>query len=490
MKMITTILLITLPNLTYCSQETRLSASHESLITYVGQQKFKVPNQAGLSGTYVISTPGTYVLSDTIPSIAATGHVISITTSNVILDFSGLSITLTAGSGTLINGITIAPNLSNIVIRNGTIANMNGNGILVESGCLNVKLEDLTITSCTTTGVNFSGSSTASISGCSMENCQIQQCNGNTADTYGLKLSFCDYFTAKNCSFTANTASTTSHNCYGFYACSCKCGTVIQSDAQGNSATLVAAGFYLDSDCSCFLFKDCIAQMNSSTAITAVGKAYGFYETTTHNNRFENCISTNNFAYAFAAGFYLQNCSYNYWLRCTAQNNIITGASGATGAFGFICDTATCEGNIFDQCTASGNKGSTTLTSLGCGFSLDNSVSCTIKNCFSQANDGASGTGIGIYVKTGAVRCCIQNNTIIANTSSTLGKAYGIWDTSNPSTTLMTGNFAFGNRDETAAPKNQNYVTSYTFGTGIQSTTKNSLKTLNIPTFANTEITP
>ncbi len=472
------------------SQENRLTPLYESSITYVGQQKFKVPNQAGLTGTYSISNPGTYVLSDDIPSTASTGQVISITASNVILDFSGRSIILLSGSGNPINGITIAPNLSNIVIRNGVISSMNGHGILIGSGCLNISCEDLKINGCTTSGITFAGTSTAPLSGCSMENCQIRQCNGGINATYGVKLSYCDFFTAKTCSFNSNVASGTSLNCYGFYAISSKGGTLCQSDAQGNTATALAAGFYLDAGCSNFLFQNCTAKLQSSTATTNIGKAYGFYETTNTNNRFESCISANNTAYAFAAGFYTQNCSYNYWLQCTAQNNVITGATGATGGFGFICDTATCEGNIFDQCTAIGNKGSTTLTSVGCGFLLDNSVCCTIKNCFSQANDGTSGTGVGIYLKTGAVRCFLQNNTIIANTSSVISKAYGIWDASNPSTTLMTGNFAFGNRDETAAPTNQNYVASYALSTAVQSNPKNSLKVLTAPTFANTDITP
>jgi parallel beta-helix repeat protein len=470
--------------------EDRSGTPYESLITYVGQQKFKIPNQPGLTGTYIISNPGTYVLSEPIISMAATGQVISITTSNVILDLSGLSITLTSGSGSSINGITVAPNISNVTIQNGIISSMNGNGVLVGNGCLTITLEDLTISRCTVAGVQCAGTSNSVIIGCSLENCHIQQCNGDSNDTYGVKLSYSDYFTAKNCSFSTNIASTASRNCYGFYATNCKGGTIIQSNAQGNSATALATGFYLDTNCNCFLFKECIAHMNTSTTATSSGKAYGFYATVTNNSHFRKCNSIGNSAYGIAAGFYLQNCSYTSLIQCTAQNNFITGTTGAIGGFGFISDTASCEGNIFDQCNASSNKGSTLITSVGCGFSLDNSLCCTIKNCFSQFNDGTNGAGIGIYLRTGVTRCCIQNNTIIANTSSAVSKAYGIWDTSNPSTTLMSGNFAFGNRDETLTPVNQNYVVTYTFGTGLQSTTKNSLKTLNIPTFANTDITP
>ena len=485
--MITTALLLS--TTLYTSQEVRLTTP-SPLITYMGEQKFKVPGQAGLTGTYVITSPGTYALSDDIPSIATSGQVISITASNVILDFSGQNISLGTGSGNPINCITIAPGLSNILIRNGVISTMNGNGISVGSGCLNVRLEDLEINGCTLSGVNFAGISGASISGCSMENCQIRQCNGGTSPTYGAKLSYCDFFTAKNCSFNSNVASTASLNCYGFYAINSRGGTIIQSDARGNTATLIASGFYLDTGCSNFLFQNCTAKLNSSTATTNVGKAYGFYETTNTNNRFENCTSANNSAYAFVAGFYTQNCSYNYWFSCTAQNNLITGTTGTTGAFGFASDTATCKGNIYDQCTSFGNTGSTDTASLGCGFSLNNSTCCTIKNSFSQANNGGSGTGIGIYIQTGATCCCVQNNTIIANTSSTLAKAYGIWDTSNPSTTLMTGNFAFANRDSTASPTNQNYIATYSLTTAVQSNSKNTLKTLSVPTFANTDITP
>ena len=144
--MITTALLLS--TTLYTSQEVRLTTP-SPLITYMGEQKFKVPGQAGLTGTYVITSPGTYALSDDIPSIATSGQVISITASNVILDFSGQNISLGTGSGNPINCITIAPGLSNILIRNGVISTMNGNGISVGSGCLNVRLEDLEINGCT-----------------------------------------------------------------------------------------------------------------------------------------------------------------------------------------------------------------------------------------------------------------------------------------------------------------------------------------------------
>ncbi len=472
------------------SEESRIITSDHALTTYFGQQKFKISGQTGLTGTCIISTPGSYALSEDIPSNAASGQAISITSSNVILDLSGRSITFAGGTGTGINGITVAANLSNITIRNGIISGMNGSGVLINSGCLNINLEQLDINGCTTAGVNFAGTATTPLSGCSLTECHIRQCNGGTNPTYGVKLTYCNFLTATNCSFNSNTATTAAQNCYGFYAIASQGSILTQCDARGNSATALAAGFYLDTGCSGTIFQQCTAHLNTSTATTNAGKAFGFYEQTTNNNRFELCKSFNNSAYAFAAGFYGKNCSFNYWLNCSSYNNVITGTTGTAGGFGFICDTAPCEGNIFDQCIAFSNKGSTDSASFGCGFLLDNSTNSTIKGCTSQGNDGQTGTGVGIYIKSGCSRCCVQNNSIIANSSNTLAKAYGYWDASTPSTTLMTGNVAFANRDTTILPTNQNYVTIYTNGSAIQSTAKNSLKTLNIPTFTNTDITP
>lgn len=466
-----------------------LTTPYQQLITFFGPQQFKISGQAGLTGTYIISTPGAYTLSDTIPVTTAVGQAISIQSSNVIVDLAGQTITFTPG-GSAINGITIAANLSNIIIRNGIISNMNGNGILINSGCSNIRLKDLVISNCTLSGVTFAGTSGALTTNCSIKNCTIQQCNTSTANAYGLKLSFCDFFIAMSCSFFSNQATGAAFNSYGMYAISSKNGVFDACQSRSNTATTRASGFYLDAGCSHFLFKNCVAKTNSSTGTGATSIGNGFYDTGCSNNRFEQCTSANNSGAALGAGFYTQNCSYNYWLECTAHNNTNTGITGTVGGYGFLANTATCRGNIFDTCTALGNTGSTDTASFGCGFSIDASLGCTIKNCFSQMNSGISGTGIGIEIKAGAVRCCIQNNTVITNTSSLVGKAYGIWDVSNPSTTLIMSNFAFGNRDETATPTNQNYVTSYALANVVQSAAKTSLKTPVMSSFLNTDITP
>ena len=471
-------------------EERTIGSTYSQLVTFIGQQQFKVIGQTGLTGTYTISNPGIYALSNDINATTASGQTIYIASSNVIFDLAGQSIMVTGSTGAVINCFTLAPSLSNIIIKNGIISAVNGTGIYISPGCTNIRLEDLNINNCALSGITVNGTALAPITGCSLKDCRLLQCNSTTTHAYGLKLLYCNLFKAKSCYFGFQQTTATACNSYGVYISGSQNNTFESCSALGNSGPAVAAGFYVDTGCSNITFTECIAKTNTSSGTGASSMGYGFYEKASSNNRFENCISASNTGYALGAGFYAQNCSYNYFLGCIAHNNTNTGISGTIGGYGFLANTATCRGNMYDTCTAFGNSGSADTASYGCGFSLDSTLCATITNCLSQANNGVSGTGIGIELKAGATRCCIQNNTVTANTSTTKNNAYGISDVSNPSTNLLRCNFAFANRDESSSPVDQNYNTSYSNSNIIQTAAKTNIKGLSASTFLNTNITP
>ncbi len=472
----------------------RVKTDYPQLVTFFGKQKFKVPSQTNtdLKATYTIPEAGTYVLTEDIASMAALNHVIYITTDNVTLDLAGKSITLIAGSGSPINGITIAPGISNVTIKNGIIESMNGHGILIHNNCSHITLENITLLKCVTSGITFQGTNGNIINGCSIKNCCIQECNGITTDTYGLKLLYCNAFSIQHSFFISNKTSQLAKNAYAFYTIHSKnieCDSCVIEDL---TASKIASGFYLDTDSLQCSFKKCKTKSIISTSTTNTGRAYGFYQLDSFNNSFEECSSIHASSYALSAGFYTQNSSYSTFKECTSTYHIITGNANTIGGFGFLSDTGICDGTMFDHCNAFGNKGSRDVNSRGCGFSIDNSQGCTIQYCRSQANDGVSGSGIGIEIKQNAVRCAIAYNIVIANTSATLSKAYGIYDegTVLSSTNVLYANFAFGNKDETILGTNQNYITPYSQNNVVQSVAKTNVQNINANPYQNVGVTP
>lgn len=119
-------------------------------------------------GTFIITATGTYIVSDDL--FATANPAISITTSNVVLDFNGR----TLFGNTSSNGINVA-NIGNITIRNGSLSNFN-------------------------IGINMVG--TTGISNVLVDNMMVQSCAG-----VGILLGVCQDMIVKNCMSTGNGGS-------------------------------------------------------------------------------------------------------------------------------------------------------------------------------------------------------------------------------------------------------------------------------------------
>src|SRR5579859_2233463 len=108
------------------------------------------------SGTYQIGTNLTY------NSTSAADSIILINTSNVVLDLYNNVLTQGNPGTPMLAGIAVAPNVSNVKIKNGTINNITGSGLLVQSGDLGITIDSIATNSCTT-GFNCQSASLVSV---------------------------------------------------------------------------------------------------------------------------------------------------------------------------------------------------------------------------------------------------------------------------------------------------------------------------------------
>ena len=129
----------------------------------------------------LIDTPGFYKLSDDL------NNSVTISAGDVTFDLGGHTITNASGSGIIINA-----GLDQVTIRNGNVVGST-DAILVNSGCQNITLEDITAKGAIR-GINFENVTVGLISGCEM-----------TLNTTGLELDNCHKIMVKNCAALCNT---------------------------------------------------------------------------------------------------------------------------------------------------------------------------------------------------------------------------------------------------------------------------------------------
>ncbi|MFS8507377.1 MAG: hypothetical protein LVQ75_04805 [Candidatus Babeliales bacterium] len=102
-----------------------------------------------------ISTEGTNTkVSGCIDYSGTSNAAILITVDNTTLDLDGRTIRYTGNKGLTVQGISIAPGVKNTLIKNGTIADFPGSGILA-LGTAEKPIQDLRIKNISITGCNY-----------------------------------------------------------------------------------------------------------------------------------------------------------------------------------------------------------------------------------------------------------------------------------------------------------------------------------------------
>lgn len=454
------------------------------LITSADFQK----SGTSLQFTCTISESGSYRLSELITATIQNPSqaIIYIDSDDVNLNLNGQTLALNSES-TGIDGIKIANNRENITIKNGLIRGAIQNGISIGSNCSNIIIEEVNIKDCDGAGIAINGTNGNFSKNIKIDTCNIRNSDGGgTADAIGIKLEYCQFIQIINSQFILNSNINTDYAGYGVYALnSAGCG-FDNCIVSGNSGNAIGAGFYV-TNCNGFIFNNCLAGLN--VGINTSSESYGFYFNNSHYNQIHNCTANNNKAAHTAAGFALINSNGNKLTDCVSNSTQITGSGSTDAAYGFLL-TATQHNNELINCTAFGIMSGTHSSSKGVGFSLDNTRRCILFDCSANSNGGNVGYGIGIHLQSTCELCTVKNCEMNLNTSSTAGQGYGFKDDSSNNNNLIIESFAYGNRDTTGSPTDNNYDTNYSLTNVITEVALTTLGSIPIDTKKNISITP
>ena len=339
-------------------------------------------------GTKTFDKAGDYYLSNSINFYPSGTHteIIHITSSNVTLNLNGKELYMSANNDIHnVKGIVVDPNLSNIVITNGSIHDCSGAGIIVGANCSNISLTKLSITNCGLAGIVVgynpfdTGTYSSVYEGQELvkfvdpvsgqenlsENILLDDIfisrtlgthNDGSTDQFshaiGIQITDVSNFQIKNLISNGNKYSASikdsSTNPGGYYAAGrggyngvgielirSENGHIENSEASYNSG-YSAFGFKLNS-CKNINFSKCHANHNSddadptstfSQAITFefsnhrdLGRAAGFILNDSSENSFDHCTASHTSGTREAAGFWLRRHSIISSTSSSAKNS-------------------------------------------------------------------------------------------------------------------------------------------------------------------------
>jgi hypothetical protein len=278
-----------------------------------------------------IKTSGVFCLNCDLFASSCDKPLITINASEVVLDLNGFA--LSSGS----TAIQINSNLSNIIIKNGTITNMTGPGILVLDGTENIQLLDLKVINTNqcagTASIYFQGTNTNSTI-----NNRIQNVEVSDGNNFGILLEFAEQTKVKNTSVQSivsiNNAPITAgiRDFSGSYNLFENCNV---SHITGFNVSAKVIGFDIESQASKVRF----CKASNVVAMNATNtQAIGFFLcilTGTHCTSAEHCISNNNSSTSGESyGFLSQSTAASVIKNCSACNNAGFGNNTGPGMFG------------------------------------------------------------------------------------------------------------------------------------------------------------
>lgn len=367
--------------------------------------------------TDIFDTPGRYAYgSDVFYSPTSDNEAaISIESSNIVIDLAGRTVVIdptTTFTGTV--AIKVAPNLSNVVIQNGTIIGMNkGVGINVGDGCAQIYIQDLAVRTCNDTAVF---------------------CDGNTTGITNVQIANCSFV------FTRSTAVA-----YGIHLLGCANIGIDYCQCIGTISTGTAAyGVRLDS-CSGSFISNCNF-VQTSAPVTSAGVSFS----ATTNGIIQSCrmfnnVSTTAAAGAGAYGLLLDSaCQKNRIIDCILASN--SNALAESAAVKSIGGTQ----NIIENCALEFSAGS----SVSAGVIFDGESQSHVQDSKISGNSASVGTAYGILLRNTNTDCYIADN-IITSTDG-VGGSSGITDEQTPSTNCIIQNSGFNN--------GTNYTVTYPTG--------------------------
>lgn len=125
------------------------------------------------AATQYISQQGLYILASDIigdDALSSSG-IITVSGSNITIDLDGHTITQESGINSSVHGIHCTPNTHNITIKNGCIRGVSGNGVRIEQGSSNIRLENIDFIDCLGGHVSSIGTAAATTTGIIIDAC-------------------------------------------------------------------------------------------------------------------------------------------------------------------------------------------------------------------------------------------------------------------------------------------------------------------------------
>jgi hypothetical protein len=305
---------------------------------------------------FTISTSGSYYLTASLTA-AANVNGITINASNVTLDLRGFEVTGTPG--TAIFGIRVSVGRSNVVIRDGTVRNWPGSGVVVENTAVTrVRVENV--------HANDNGS------------------GGIVLGTDSVMV---------NCTVSGNVA----HGISGQTGCQLlRCTANGQTGAGGD-------GFNFGAQT---VMTDCVAKANGQDGIT-----------TGQDSVLSNCLADGNAAIGFVCG------DRTVIDRCLASDNGSTGfrmlAGGSvtnSAAYGNVTGFFAQDACALENFSAMENSGDGIQSGTGASlqncaavsntgaFGINTGAGTTLVNCSARANTSSLGTSAGIVTAEACTR--------------------------------------------------------------------------------------
>lgn len=376
---------------------------------------------------FTITTPGIYELGENITfSPGGADSIISILVSNVTLDLGGRIIqqgNATAG----VDGIALAPGLSNVTIRNGTIRNVTNRGIFVDSNGASssqIVISDIVFNTCQSRGISFEDAGGNNFANdCVIKNCRLINCTSSgVSGDFVINCERCNRFVIKNIFMSGQG---TSAPFTGLARAGIRLNRVVTSSVENIVITAFATnntpftGVSLELSSQVLVLKNILI-----TDINTLSSAYtgiSFNGSTAPQSVFTGIVGSNALAGTTAShitsnGTAISNCLF---LDCMAEG--IT-ANGVVSVFDIGSGS---DGNTFINCVA---KFCTSSTTTCTGFNLSSVTTSSLIKCSAQrCNAGGSANCHG-FLLTSCTRCQLIGCSGLGNTTNVggTGTAFGL----------------------------------------------------------------
>lgn len=382
--------------------------------------------------TVTLSSPGLYIVEENCTFAPATTNTpaISITASNVVLDFNYRSLTQT-NSTTGVNAVSIASGVTNIVIKNGKIDSFRNAAILSNTNASCIKITNMTI-------VNFAiGITMSSVTKITFNRCifYTPAANGNV-----VSLTNCSIIVAKN------------------------------SHVYGTSTGVSSSDFIFDS-CNLFVVDNC------SIKNTTVTGSISFAFFSCKNGIISRCINAQN-TFNSTSSFFVSGCTQIALYYCICSNNTAL----SSNYNGFVV-SGNSRGISLKNCIASRNTSPVTTTAFSCANNT-----CTL-DCFALSNNlgiGFQGQNHDMFINAAAynnVSSATGFRGIGFNFASTgIQGSYAHGCRSFDQTTGYTGFNGLNNSILTECIASQNATNYYSIPAGaLQTASLNTMTSVTVP---------